>query len=396
MPPIFVNTDTVTGSPIENRIDVGTIRCEKATKLVNVHMPLYLKPTGAGHASREPFAISADTVELSVGRDESNDLRVMEAAVSARHARLEVLSESSIEVVDCESSHGTFVNDERISTKTATTGDRIRFATAEFELASSSNGGIPSSSKSALETRSVPPVSDLRDLEGTIADLHAKLSERDAEIERLRDLLAQVEADRDETPEAPVRTTGEVIIQELEREVEDKKLELKNVTSDLETLRLELEEEVRKAQRLSRRNTSTGDTGKISLSKVPLDSEQEVYRSLIGRIELFDQMIDGYRRSRKFSEIADELHGFREKLAAILSENGVEPFELDIGTSLNPRHRKEVQILERKGWGTRKYIERQFGPGEVSQIVRPGYRIGSDNRIAILRKVEVVIKEAEG
>ena len=358
-------------------------------------MTLYLKPTGAGHASSKPFALSSDTVELSVGRHESNDLRVPQEAVSARHARLGIRSESSIEVIDCESSHGTFVNDERISTRLVSPGDRIRFATAEFELIGGPNGDVPVSDEGAEETQAISPVPDLNELEQTVGELRSNLAKRDEEIELLRDSLAKAEAARDEAREAAEKVSVAGGKCEVEAEIEAKKLELESVSSDLEKLRREVEEEVRKAQRLSRRSTIPGETGRVSPATPSLDAEQEIYRLLIGRIELFDQMIDGYRRSRKFNEIADELFEFREKLASILSDNGVEPFELELGTALNPKHRREVQILERKGWGTRKFIERQFRPGIVTQIVKPGYRIGSGDQTAILRKVEVLIKEAE-
>jgi hypothetical protein len=54
-----------------------------------------------------------------------------------------------------------------------------------------------------------------------------------------------------------------------------------------------------------------------------------------------------------------------------------------------------VQVLSRKGWGTRQYAAIPFQPGEVVKVIRPGYRLGEGEEAVILRKVEVLIQGVE-
>ena len=76
----------------------------------------------------------------------------------------------------------------------------------------------------------------------------------------------------------------------------------------------------------------------------------------------------------------------------MLAVGGVESFQVEPGTFLSLKQRKEVQVVSRKGWGTSQYSEYPFQPGEVVKVVRPGYRAGSGEHAIILRKVEVLIR----
>ena len=87
-----------------------------------------------------------------------------------------------------------------------------------------------------------------------------------------------------------------------------------------------------------------------------------------------------------------ELDDFRSRLAVIIESSGVQLFEVPVRTILTLKHRKEVQILSRKGWGTRQFTEYPFQPGEVIKVIRPGYRVGEGEYAVILRKVEVLIR----
>lgn len=362
-------------------------------------MALFLKPTGVGHASSDPFPLPDSEGSVRVGRQDSNDLQVAHSTVSAEHARFEIRGESNIELVDCDSSHGTFVNGERIAVQRVKAGDLIRFATAEFELFSSSNGGLPRGDETSIETRPVAPLPGTELPPSEVEELRDKIAEQDAEIESLRQVLAATEKERDKAIvklkpiEAVWDEYGDGAQAELKQRCSVVKAEFEKVSAELESLRGELKEEIRKSQKLSRRNPDPEKEDRPASVSIALDAEQETYRALIERIELFDQMIEGYRRSRKFRDIADELQEFREKLFAILREHGVEPFVMEPGTPLTLKHRKEVQVLQRKGWGTKQYIERPFRPGEINDVVRPGFRVGTGENIAILRKVEVTVRE---
>jgi hypothetical protein len=175
-------------------------------------------------------------------------------------------------------------------------------------------------------------------------------------------------------------------------ETEARRVELAGVMESLEQFREVLDTEVRRAQGLSRRGTEIEIPERFESMVIARDHEQEIYRSLIERIEILDRLLEGYRGSRKLKEVVAELDEFRARLGAILESSGVHLFDLPLRTILTLKHRKEVQILSRKGWGTRQYTEYPFQPGEVTKVIRPGYRVGEGEYAVILRKVEVLIR----
>lgn len=69
---------------------------------------------------RDPF---------TVGRNKSNDLVIRDLHVSSQHAKLVARKDGVFEIVDLNSSGGTFVNDARIERCALKNGDKIEFAT---------------------------------------------------------------------------------------------------------------------------------------------------------------------------------------------------------------------------------------------------------------------------
>jgi hypothetical protein len=173
-----------------------------------------------------------------------------------------------------------------------------------------------------------------------------------------------------------------------------RKGELEKTMADLAEVRKEVDEAVRRAQGLSRRGTEVAIPERFESMVIARDREQEIYSELIAELEFYDPLLTGYRRNRKMKEALPELENFRKKLVRILSDQGVHEYEVPVGTMLTLKQRREVQILGKKGWGTREYIEQPYQPGEVTRIVRSGYRVGDDDHGVILRKVEVLIREA--
>jgi hypothetical protein len=199
---------------------------------------------------------------------------------------------------------------------------------------------------------------------------------------------------------------GEVVQDELRRrcdrlreeeagllaETEARRVELAGVMENLEQAREFVDTEVRRAQGLSRRGTEIEIPARFESMVIARDREQEIYRALIERLEVLDRFLTGYRGSRQLKEVVIELGEFRSRLAAILESSGVQIFEVPVRTMLTLKHRREVQILTRKGWGIRRYTEYPFQPGEVIKVIRPGYRVGEGEYAVILRKVEVLIR----
>jgi pSer/pThr/pTyr-binding forkhead associated (FHA) protein len=171
--------------------------------------------------------------------------------------------------------------------------------------------------------------------------------------------------------------------------------ELSSLDADLARLREIMDLEVRRAQGLSRKSIEIEIPERFEAMTIARDREQELLRALVERIEVLDQLLEGYRGSRKMRGVHHELADFRRSLSEILDAGGVRAFEIAVGTSLTLRHRREVQILGRKGWGTRQYAEIPFQPGEVVKVIRPGYRVSEGDGAVILRKVEVLIQGVE-
>ena len=71
--------------------------------------------------------------EFVVGRLSGCDLIIKEDTISSRHAKI-LRGEESYEVLDLDSTNGTFVNDERVQRKLLRTGDKVKFDIFEFEF----------------------------------------------------------------------------------------------------------------------------------------------------------------------------------------------------------------------------------------------------------------------
>ncbi len=182
---------------------------------------------------------------------------------------------------------------------------------------------------------------------------------------------------------------------ELLRETERRRGERDGIKEDLAQFRALVDTEVRRVQGLSRRGTEIEIPERFESMIIARNHEQEIYRALIERLEELDHHLDGFRGSRKLKTVVPALEEFRSRLAEILASSHVRAFEVDVGTLLTLPHRKEVQILSRKGWGTKQYTEYPFQPGEVTKVIRPGYRVGEGEHAVILRKVEVLIRGVE-
>jgi diguanylate cyclase (GGDEF)-like protein len=81
------------------------------------------------HGIGQPFDLGRETIE--VGR-ESADILLRDDSVSRRHATIQWTGTHHI-VSDFGSTNGTFVNEERISSKRLTAGDRVRFGKQLFK-----------------------------------------------------------------------------------------------------------------------------------------------------------------------------------------------------------------------------------------------------------------------
>ncbi|MDP4790457.1 MAG: FHA domain-containing protein [Verrucomicrobiales bacterium] len=508
-------------------------------------MALSLRPLNPDLFPPGAFQLPLKAGVCRVGRDSENDMQVSHASVSLQHALIEVNDDSSVEVVDCGSSNGTFVNGIRVvDRRTLSAGDLLRFAAAEFRVSadlkmdadSGASAGDATEAEqlaqSGAEAASLRAekgtLSDriaaqentmdrlnreiedgvrreqqlrnqlsetrhtLMDREGTIAALNCEITRRDGSLRQLGDQLRDLQVSYDQSLASRAAIEGELelcqaelagaigardfaeatassivarlfwlserllgewrnwfrdeghgdvsvdhevafarvegvatrirreldliepiwcefgegVQGELRRrcerlreeeegllaETESRRVELAGVLENLEQFREAVDTEVRRAQGLSRRGTEIEIPERFESMVIARDREQEIYRALIERLEVLDRLLTGYRGSRKLKEVVIELDDFRSRLAVIIESSGVQLFEVPVRTILTLKHRKEVQILSRKGWGTRQFTEYPFQPGEVIKVIRPGYRVGEGEYAVILRKVEVLIR----
>lgn len=547
-------------------------------------MALCLKPLNTNLYPEGPIAIPEGRDVLTIGRDPGNEIPINDQPISSRHALLRRSGSDGLEIEDCDSSNGTFVNGARIERQVLSDGDVVKFATAAFRV-EPLNGANSAPVVSLGRTQAVPlPITPpasredentkqqfqaglnalqrqldevrgkLGDLEGereslnkqvlilnqeietknealsraekeiaetqtreatlgerlsesrnaviekegAIASLQYELQQRDSTIAKLETELAgrneafdQLDEEHGKTlsemnaqaaslakaKEASAKATAqkETVLERLasltSRLEEDWKIwipkdlendlptedgtggasfakaervaenirseldliepiwgefgdgvqnelrkrceELRSEISDLETSRIEtrkledeaktdlaeirklIDEEIRRAQGLNRRGVKAEIPERFQSMVIANDREQEIFSSLVERLEEIEGLIHAYRKSKKFKDVVVELSGFHTHFSAILEENGVAPFEVENGLLLTPRHRKEVQIMTKKGWGTKEYGEHPFQRGEVKKLVRPGYRFGEGDEAVILRKAEVLIREID-
>jgi len=71
----------------------------------------------------------------TVGRAPRADFVVDAALVSRLHCRL-TANDNGVDVVDLDSTNGTYINDERVKTGCIKSGDRLRVGRVEFQVQS--------------------------------------------------------------------------------------------------------------------------------------------------------------------------------------------------------------------------------------------------------------------
>lgn len=106
--------------------------------------------------------------EMTVGREMECDIRIGSPQISRMHARLSV-SVDSIVVEDLNSTNGTFVNGEEISSKAVIRlGDQVSFDEISFRVTSVRSGD--SISKLSLQNISTSSVNPTVQIDNTILD----------------------------------------------------------------------------------------------------------------------------------------------------------------------------------------------------------------------------------
>jgi len=95
-------------------------------------MNMWVLQTSEPEDSQLTFRLSLGSIK-TVGRSTGADFILDRALVSRLHCRL-TASEDSLEVVDLESTNGTFVNEKRVDRATIASGDRLRVGRVELSV----------------------------------------------------------------------------------------------------------------------------------------------------------------------------------------------------------------------------------------------------------------------
>lgn len=110
-----------------------------------------------------------DQAKIIVGRISSADFRISDPRVSRIHALLERLEDGSLRLTDLASSHGTFVNGDRIVERIVSVKDEIKIAELKarlkfipFEATAPGIAPTASPGQAALSSRPPPPRSESR------------------------------------------------------------------------------------------------------------------------------------------------------------------------------------------------------------------------------------------
>jgi len=121
-------------------------------------MKLHVKPTKTQDPSQR-YTISGNGC-LAFGRGSQSDVQIIGSGVSRQHCRIEGDGER-FWLIDMDSKHGTFVNDQRISRYLLYDGDLIQIGSKRFEIEIEAE---------AADARPVAPVSPQRTAAPSAAD----------------------------------------------------------------------------------------------------------------------------------------------------------------------------------------------------------------------------------
>ena len=93
-----------------------------------------------GSAAGENILITR--LPFIVGRGKRATMNLSNETISRRHAEIRLSENRRLELVDCESVNGSFVNGERVETALLEDGDEVRFGSVRYRLLVEARGPL--------------------------------------------------------------------------------------------------------------------------------------------------------------------------------------------------------------------------------------------------------------
>jgi len=134
-------------------------------------------------------------------------------------------------------------------------------------------------------------------------------------------------------------------------------------------------------------------------------SLEDLYRKLIARIDLIDDLAQRYANRWRYPRVAEQLALVKSSFLDLLQDHSVRPYHPAPGTELSYEERRRIKLVppheipsvrlpSREPNGTKKDQESQKGRARRSLVVetiRPGYLYHENGKDVILRKAEVIV-----
>ena len=154
---------------------------------------------------------------MIIGRAKECDIVILLAHLSRRHAQFKIVGNNRLEITDLNSSNGTFVNGEQITTAILSDGDEVRFDTLPFSVV----GPVDDLDKTMVRSASAD------ELQAQMA----KHMEQQEAMEREAQLRhEQLQAQREEARRAADMEKSSLILEDLDEGAQDQSIASSSVT----------------------------------------------------------------------------------------------------------------------------------------------------------------------
>ncbi len=244
---------------------------------------------------------------LSIGRGEDNDVVVNDEGLSLQHAELRQKPDGSYELHDLDSATGTFVNEQRVTTRSLHQGDRLTLGslTAILDLEE------PAPAELVTATADTPTAK----LDATTADLRAA----EAKLSQVQAAIQQADAVHREKLTAS---------QALAIQHEEQTASLQKITAAITRAQQQLtDHDQRRTQLEAQLQELSSTEGKLSQAQLRIQEAEIQYSALTTTITTLSQ--DRKRQEESLRQVQSNLNSCEIHLATRRAELAAETKKLE-------------------------------------------------------------------